>query len=156
MGITALVVGSIGVAASIKSGMDQKKAAGRSASQQREIGRLNQKNILSQSAETYRRTDKNFKQIIGRSKAIVDGSGVRGASRVNYLRGLRAERHSQLDWINKSAKSRGEAAKAGAFASADATSASGSAALTSSLGNAFTQSAGLYSAYNASQKPIGL
>lgn len=125
------------VSAVLVSGGMQYNAARKSAKAQRAIGEENAKNILAEGAEDSRRSAGDYKQTAGSTKAIIEGTGVKGLSRQNYLSSLRKEQKNQLDWINKSAKSNASAARRGANASANNTRRQGSIALTNSVIGAF-------------------
>lgn len=141
---TALAIGA--GAAVLSSGNTQrkdiKKASQQAAASQSEIGIQNEKNILAQGAESHRRSSRDFDSILGKTSAVIQGTGVKGLSRRRYMEGLQIEKQKQLDWINTSSISRGEAARKGAFASASNTLASGNISANSALSNS------LISAFN--------
>lgn len=125
------------IGATIYSGYKQKKAAKKSAKEMRAIGRATEKDIRAEGAEDYRRSSRSFEKIIGKSQAIIAGSGIGGTSKKRYIEGLRTESERQLEWITTSAASRGAIAKQTGYAQAKRTERAGSAAFMNSLISAF-------------------
>lgn len=130
------------VGASVYSGYKQRSNAKKSAKEMRKLGLANEKNIISEGAEDYRRSSRSFDQIIGKSKAIAGAGGIGGVSKQNYLKELDAESSRQLDWINTSTASRGLLARKQGYAAAKRVQRAGDAALLNGIVSAF----GIYAA----------
>lgn len=120
----------VSAGASIFGGISANSAAKKSAASQRELGRLNQKYIVSETIEKERRTKAEQQQIQGQTRARIGASGLSGgATRTNYMQEMAAEHSKQLDWLHKSGYDRATIATWGGNIAADATLASGQASL---------------------------
>lgn len=130
------VLGFASAAVSLFGGMSARKDARAAAAQQRELGKQSAQYIRDEGAESLYRKQYAFGQTESMTKALSAASGVGGVSRNRYSESMKREHTRELDWMKKSTDSRAKIAKLGGQMAADATIASGNAAMWGGIGGA--------------------
>jgi len=103
--MVAGVASSAGAASSIIGGINASKKA-------KAAGKANARLIMAETQEQLRRTERQFDQVYGQTRAMIGASGVTfSGTPTKYLQDMKTEQGLQLDWLAKSGRMRAKAAK---------------------------------------------
>jgi len=131
-----LLLGGLAIGSSLFGAWSQKKAADRGARQQEELGRLNASYILAETEEDLRRQRDTFTRVENLAFTMTAASGLGGQTRRMYQDVLAAKHQAELDWMEKSGRSRAAIARRSGQYQSDALRSQGQAAMWQGLGNA--------------------